>query len=107
VRPCPCARAGSEGVRAKLGLTERLSRPASSAVSPRPGRVRLLRRRGTRGRDPRAALSRVKLSTKRTQALLMAPNQLPAGPEWATQRIQRKADLGNTPKVFQPTGTAG
>ena len=38
---------------------------------------------------------------------LRAPNQLPAGPEWATQRIQRKADLGNTPNVFQPTGTAG
>jgi hypothetical protein len=37
----------------------------------------------------------------------MAPNQLPAGPEWATQRIQRKADLGNTPKVVQPTSTAG
>jgi hypothetical protein len=37
----------------------------------------------------------------------MPPNQLPPGPEWGTQRIQRKADLGKTPKVFQPPGTAG
>jgi hypothetical protein len=37
----------------------------------------------------------------------MPPPGLPPGPEWATQRIQRKADLGKTPKVFQPPGTAG
>jgi hypothetical protein len=37
----------------------------------------------------------------------MAPNQLLPGPEWATQRIERKADLGKIPRVFQPPGTAG
>ena len=30
----------------------------------------------------------------------MPPPALPPGPEWGTQRIQRKADLGKTPKIF-------
>jgi hypothetical protein len=52
-----------ELVELRLGLRERLSRPAvrPTAVSPRPGRVRLFRRAPGRGRDPpqtRAVTSR-------------------------------------------------
>jgi hypothetical protein len=54
----------------RLGLTERLSRPASTAVSPRPGRVRLLRRRA---RDARAGPARCAVTCQHycaTHALL-------------------------------------
>ena len=68
-------------------------------------------------RDARAGLARCAVTCQQTQHAVMRdappccppmlPPGLPPGPEWGTQRIQRKADLGKTPKIFQPPGTAG